>query len=74
VLDRRYQPGDRVRSRVLTDGVKVGTPGTVQLQLTAVRDLYQVLFDGQLHSLLMRSHELEHETEAMASRRSTLEP
>ena len=67
VLDKRSQPGDRVRIRVATKGVAVGTLGTVQIQFASVVELYQVLFDGELYPNLMRWHELESEAEVRTS-------
>ena len=59
MTDRRFQPGDRVRSQIVTTGVAVGAQGTVQIESSTIGDLYQVLFDGQLRPHLMRDHELE---------------
>jgi hypothetical protein len=55
----RFQVGDRVRSRVTPDDLKVGMVGTVQRSFRSVDDTYDVFFDGKCMPVLMRGHELE---------------
>jgi hypothetical protein len=59
MIANRFEVGDRVRTRVASVGVSAGTSGSVQIQFTAVDNLYEVLFDGRPHPLLMRREELE---------------
>ena len=54
-----FQPGDRVRARVSTPLVQAGTPGTVTMAYSTMRDAYEVRFDGQHAAILMRADELE---------------
>jgi|RhiMetdeSRZDD1v2_1073273.scaffolds.fasta_scaffold291333_1 hypothetical protein len=54
-----FQLGDRVRARISTPYVQVGTLGTIRMVYHRLADTYEVQFDGYLYTWLMHGRDLE---------------
>ena len=56
----RFTVGDRVRTRIPTPFVRVGTPGTIWRVFASTRKAYSVQFDSHPSPWLMWADELEY--------------